>query len=89
MKVLGAVAFAKHGNPRKTVQGGLFNGVHWRVPTALQGNTDAEVPGILPKIGHFGGAAYPVNLGFMAKRNPKRSGESQRHRLQPRHMRHQ
>lgn len=30
------------------------------------GVADAELPGILPNIGHFGGAGYPVNLGFMA-----------------------
>ena len=29
------------------------------------GVADAELPGILPNIGHFGGAGYPVNLGFM------------------------
>ena len=29
------------------------------------GVTDAELAGILPNIGHFGGAGYPVNLGFM------------------------
>jgi uncharacterized protein (DUF1501 family) len=30
------------------------------------GVADAELPGILPNIGHFGGAGYPVNLGYMA-----------------------
>ena len=34
------------------------------------GVSDAELPGILPNIGHFGAAAgrpdYPVDLGFMA-----------------------
>ena len=30
------------------------------------GVTDAELPGSLPNITHFGGAGYPVNLGFMA-----------------------
>ena len=30
------------------------------------GVADGELPGILPNIGHFGGAGYPVNLGFMA-----------------------
>ena len=30
------------------------------------GVADAELPGILPNITHFGGAGYPVNLGFMA-----------------------
>ena len=30
------------------------------------GVADAELPGILPDIGNFGGAGYPVNLGFMA-----------------------
>ena len=30
------------------------------------GVADAELPGVLPNIGHFGGAGYPVNLGFMA-----------------------
>lgn len=30
------------------------------------GVADSELPGILPNIGHFGGAGYPVNLGFMA-----------------------
>jgi uncharacterized protein (DUF1501 family) len=30
------------------------------------GVADAELPGILPNIAHFGGAGYPVNLGFMA-----------------------
>jgi uncharacterized protein (DUF1501 family) len=29
------------------------------------GVTDAELPSVLPNIGHFGGAGYPVNLGFM------------------------
>ncbi len=29
------------------------------------GVADSELAGILPNIGHFGGAAYPVNLGFM------------------------
>ena len=29
------------------------------------GVTDGELPGILPNIGHFGGAGYPVDLGFM------------------------
>lgn len=29
------------------------------------GVSDTELPGILPNIGHFGGAGYPVNLGFM------------------------
>jgi hypothetical protein len=27
---------------------------------------DGELPGILPNIVHFGGAGYPVNMGFMA-----------------------
>ena len=30
------------------------------------GVADAELPGILPNIGHFGGVGYPVDLGFMA-----------------------
>jgi uncharacterized protein (DUF1501 family) len=30
------------------------------------GVADAELPGILPNLANFGGAAYPVNLGFMA-----------------------
>ena len=30
------------------------------------GVADSELTGILPNIGHFGGAGYPVNLGFMA-----------------------
>ncbi len=30
------------------------------------GVSNAELSGILPNIGHFGGAAYPVDLGFMA-----------------------
>jgi uncharacterized protein (DUF1501 family) len=30
------------------------------------GVADAELPGILPDIGNFGVAGYPVNLGFMA-----------------------
>ena len=30
------------------------------------GVADGELPGILPNIVHFGGAGYPVNLGFMA-----------------------
>ena len=30
------------------------------------GVADAELPGILPNIVHFGGAGYPVNLAFMA-----------------------
>ena len=30
------------------------------------GVADSELPGILPNITHFGGAGYPVNLGFMA-----------------------
>lgn len=30
------------------------------------GVADIELPGVLPNIGHFGGAGYPVNLGFMA-----------------------
>jgi uncharacterized protein (DUF1501 family) len=30
------------------------------------GVADAELPGILPNIGHFGGAGYPVHLGFVA-----------------------
>nr|MDP2192114.1 DUF1501 domain-containing protein [Rhodoferax sp.] len=30
------------------------------------GVADAELPGILPNITHFGGAGYPVNLGLMA-----------------------
>ena len=30
------------------------------------GVANAELPGILPNITHFGGAVYPVNLGFMA-----------------------
>ncbi len=29
------------------------------------GVADSELSGILPNIGHFGGAGYPVNLGFM------------------------
>lgn len=29
------------------------------------GVADTELAGILPNIGHFGGAGYPVNLGFM------------------------
>ena len=29
------------------------------------GVADGELPGILPNIGHFGGAGYPVDLGFM------------------------
>jgi len=29
------------------------------------GVSDAELPLVLPNIGHFGGAAYPVNLGFL------------------------
>ena len=29
------------------------------------GVADTELAGILPNIGHFGGAAYPVDLGFM------------------------
>jgi hypothetical protein len=29
------------------------------------GVADSELSGILPNIGHFGGASYPVNLGFM------------------------
>jgi uncharacterized protein (DUF1501 family) len=29
------------------------------------GVADGELVGILPNIGHFGGAGYPVNLGFM------------------------
>ena len=29
------------------------------------GVADGELPGILPNIVHFGGAGYPVNLGFM------------------------
>jgi uncharacterized protein (DUF1501 family) len=29
------------------------------------GVADTELSGILPNIGHFGGAGYPVNLGFM------------------------
>jgi len=29
------------------------------------GVTGSELPGILPNLGHFGGAAYPLNLGFM------------------------
>lgn len=29
------------------------------------GVADSELGGILPNIGHFGGAGYPVNLGFM------------------------
>ena len=29
------------------------------------GVADSELAGILPNIGHFGGAGYPVNLGFM------------------------
>jgi uncharacterized protein (DUF1501 family) len=29
------------------------------------GVSDAELSGILPNIGHFGGAGYPVNMGFM------------------------
>ena len=29
------------------------------------GVADGELPGILPNITHFGGAGYPVNLGFM------------------------
>jgi uncharacterized protein (DUF1501 family) len=29
------------------------------------GVADGELAGILPNIGHFGGSAYPVNLGFM------------------------
>jgi uncharacterized protein (DUF1501 family) len=30
------------------------------------GVADSELPGILPNIGHFGGANYPLDLGFMA-----------------------
>ncbi|MFZ4481863.1 MAG: DUF1501 domain-containing protein, partial [Rhodoferax sp.] len=30
------------------------------------GVADSELQAILPNIGHFGGAEYPVNLGFMA-----------------------
>lgn len=30
------------------------------------GVADSELAGILPNIGHFGGAGYPLNLGFMA-----------------------
>jgi len=30
------------------------------------GVSDTELPTVLPNIGHFGGAGYPVNLGFMA-----------------------
>jgi uncharacterized protein (DUF1501 family) len=30
------------------------------------GVANAELTGILPNISHFGGAGYPVNLGFMA-----------------------
>jgi uncharacterized protein (DUF1501 family) len=30
------------------------------------GVADSELAGILPNLGHFGGAGYPVNLGFMA-----------------------
>ncbi len=30
------------------------------------GVADTELPGILPNIVHFGGAGYPVNMGFMA-----------------------
>jgi uncharacterized protein (DUF1501 family) len=30
------------------------------------GVADAELSDVLPNIGHFGGAGYPVNLGFMA-----------------------
>jgi uncharacterized protein (DUF1501 family) len=30
------------------------------------GVADGELPGILPNIVHFGGAGYPVNMGFMA-----------------------
>jgi len=30
------------------------------------GVADSELPGVLPNIGHFGGAGYSVNLGFMA-----------------------
>jgi uncharacterized protein (DUF1501 family) len=30
------------------------------------GVADVELPGILPNIEHFGGAGYPVNLGFLA-----------------------
>ena len=29
------------------------------------GVADSELPGILPNIAHFGGAGYPVNMGFM------------------------
>jgi len=29
------------------------------------GVSNAELSGILPNIGHFGGAEYPINLGFM------------------------
>ena len=32
------------------------------------GVADSELTGILPNIGHFGGAGYPVNLGFMLSR---------------------
>ena len=30
------------------------------------GVADSELSGIVPNIGRFGGAGYPVNLGFMA-----------------------
>jgi uncharacterized protein (DUF1501 family) len=29
------------------------------------GVADSELPGILPNIRHFGGASYPLDLGFM------------------------
>jgi uncharacterized protein (DUF1501 family) len=29
------------------------------------GVADSELPGILPNLAHFGGAGYPINLGFM------------------------
>jgi hypothetical protein len=29
------------------------------------GVADSELPGILPNIHHFGGASYPLDLGFM------------------------